>query len=160
MKPEGFVFCLCLHPSSPLWQMRDVVGAATAAQTYYRTCVDNTIKYMSSYRIPRDVQNRVKMWYNYTWQSQGMLGKEGVCSGSVEQSAHAESCFCLSPRRTGTADSAARKNASGHRHRCELLHCEQSPSVSGQSPFKDPEQLQKIKTLRLLRSTFVFMAGL
>ncbi|RVE72347.1 hypothetical protein OJAV_G00061020 [Oryzias javanicus] len=57
-------------------QMRDVVGAATAAQTYYRTCVDNTIKYMSSYRIPRDVQNRVKTWYNYTWQSQGMLDEQ------------------------------------------------------------------------------------
>lgn len=55
--------------------MRDVVGAATASQTYYRTCMDNTIKYMSSYRIPKDVQNRVKTWYNYTWQSQGMLGK-------------------------------------------------------------------------------------
>ncbi|KAM9754591.1 uncharacterized protein ACNS7B_007482 isoform 2-T2 [Menidia menidia] len=57
-------------------QMRDVVGAATAAQTYYRTCVDNTIKYMSSYRIPKDVQNRVKTWYNYTWQSQGMLDEQ------------------------------------------------------------------------------------
>lgn len=57
-------------------QMRDVVGAATAGQTYYRTCMDNTIKYMSSYRIPKDVQNRVKTWYNYTWQSQGMLGKD------------------------------------------------------------------------------------
>uniref|UniRef100_A0A3P8X2U2 Cyclic nucleotide gated channel subunit beta 1b n=1 Tax=Cynoglossus semilaevis TaxID=244447 RepID=A0A3P8X2U2_CYNSE len=59
-------------------QMRDVVGAATAGQTYYRTCMDSTIKYMSSYRIPKDVQNRVKTWYNYTWQSQGMLGKESV----------------------------------------------------------------------------------
>ncbi len=58
--------------------MRDVVGAATAGQTYYRTCMDNTIKYMSSYRIPKDVQNRVKTWYNYTWQSQGMLGKENI----------------------------------------------------------------------------------
>lgn len=58
--------------------MRDVVGAATAAQTYYRTCMDNTIKYMSSYRIPKDVQNRVKTWYNYTWQSQGMLGKMNI----------------------------------------------------------------------------------
>ncbi|XP_072241219.1 cyclic nucleotide-gated channel beta-1-like [Leuresthes tenuis] len=57
-------------------QMRDVVGAATAAQTYYRTCMDNTIKYMSSYRIPKDVQNRVKTWYNYTWQSQGMLDEQ------------------------------------------------------------------------------------
>uniref|UniRef100_A0A3B4GRP3 Cyclic nucleotide gated channel subunit beta 1b n=1 Tax=Pundamilia nyererei TaxID=303518 RepID=A0A3B4GRP3_9CICH len=57
-------------------QMRDVVGAATASQTYYRSCMDSTIKYMSSYRIPRDVQNRVKTWYNYTWQSQGMLEQE------------------------------------------------------------------------------------
>lgn len=56
-------------------QMRDVVGAATAAQTNYRACVDNTVKYMASYRIPKDVQNRVKTWYSYTWQSQGMLGK-------------------------------------------------------------------------------------
>ncbi|XP_023201743.1 cyclic nucleotide-gated cation channel beta-1-like [Xiphophorus maculatus] len=57
-------------------QMRDVVGAATAAQTYYRTCMDNTIKYMTSYHIPKDVQNRVKTWYNYTWQSQGMLDEQ------------------------------------------------------------------------------------
>uniref|UniRef100_A0A8C4F2L3 Cyclic nucleotide gated channel subunit beta 1b n=1 Tax=Dicentrarchus labrax TaxID=13489 RepID=A0A8C4F2L3_DICLA len=57
-------------------QMRDVVGAATAGQTYYRTCMDNTIKYMSSYHIPKDVQNRVKTWYNYTWQSQGMLDEQ------------------------------------------------------------------------------------
>ncbi|MEQ2185568.1 hypothetical protein GOODEAATRI_019566, partial [Goodea atripinnis] len=49
---------------------------ATAAQTYYRTCMDNTIKYMTSYRIPKDVQNRVKTWYNFTWQSQGMLDEQ------------------------------------------------------------------------------------
>ncbi|NWX13991.1 CNGB1 protein, partial [Aegotheles bennettii] len=54
-------------------QMRDVVGAATAGETYYRSCMDSTIKYMNSYRIPKTVQNRVKTWYEYTWQSQGML---------------------------------------------------------------------------------------
>uniref|UniRef100_A0AAY5KKC0 Cyclic nucleotide-binding domain-containing protein n=1 Tax=Esox lucius TaxID=8010 RepID=A0AAY5KKC0_ESOLU len=57
-------------------QMRDVVGAATAGQTHYRACMDNTVKYMASYRIPKDVQNRVKTWYNYTWQSQGMLDEQ------------------------------------------------------------------------------------
>ncbi|MGH0189721.1 UNVERIFIED_CONTAM: hypothetical protein FKN15_038244 [Acipenser sinensis] len=57
-------------------QMRDVVGAATAGQTYYRACMDSTINYMNLYKIPRSVQNRVKTWYDYTWQSQGMLGKE------------------------------------------------------------------------------------
>ncbi|XP_008573354.1 PREDICTED: cyclic nucleotide-gated cation channel beta-1 [Galeopterus variegatus] len=54
-------------------QMRDVVGAATAGQTYYRSCMDSTVKYMNFYRIPKSVQNRVKTWYEYTWQSQGML---------------------------------------------------------------------------------------
>ncbi|XP_060110349.1 cyclic nucleotide-gated cation channel beta-1 isoform X2 [Heteronotia binoei] len=54
-------------------QMRDVVGAATAGQTYYRNCMDNTVKYMTLYKIPRSVQNRVKTWYEYTWHSQGML---------------------------------------------------------------------------------------
>ncbi len=56
--------------------MRDVVGAATAGEAYYRHCVDSTVKYMSSYRIPREVQNRIKTWYDYTWKLQGMLGKQ------------------------------------------------------------------------------------
>ncbi|KAK3535369.1 hypothetical protein QTP70_011133 [Hemibagrus guttatus] len=56
--------------------MRDVVGAATADQTQYRLCMDSTVKYMGSNHIPKDVQYRVKTWYNYTWQSQGMLDEE------------------------------------------------------------------------------------
>ena len=55
--------------------MRDVIGAATAGQTYYRSCMDSTIKYMTTYRIPSEVQNRVKTWYDYTYTAQGMLGK-------------------------------------------------------------------------------------
>ncbi|XP_039978885.1 cyclic nucleotide-gated cation channel beta-1-like, partial [Xiphias gladius] len=54
-------------------QMRDVVGAATAGENYYRACMDSTVKYMNSYNIPQEVQNRIKTWYDYTWQSQGML---------------------------------------------------------------------------------------
>lgn len=53
------------------------MGAATAGQTYYRSCMDSTVKYMNFYKIPRSVQNRVKTWYEYTWHSQGMLGKTG-----------------------------------------------------------------------------------
>ena len=33
--------------------MRDVVGAATAGQTYYRSCMDSTVKYMNFYKIPK-----------------------------------------------------------------------------------------------------------
>ncbi|XP_032813579.2 cyclic nucleotide-gated channel beta-1-like [Petromyzon marinus] len=59
--------------SSLLGQMGDVIGAATAGQNYYRTCMDNTLSYMNMYHISRAVQNRVRMWYEYTWASQGML---------------------------------------------------------------------------------------
>ncbi|XP_075325953.1 cyclic nucleotide-gated channel beta-1 [Odontesthes bonariensis] len=57
-------------------QMRDVVGAATAGENYYRACMDSTVKYMNSYHIPRDVQNRIKTWYDYTWKIQGMLDEQ------------------------------------------------------------------------------------
>ncbi|KAL7406200.1 hypothetical protein ABVT39_015260 [Epinephelus coioides] len=57
-------------------QMRDVFGAATAGENYYRACMDSTIKYMTSYNIPREVQNRIKTWYDYTWKSQGMLDEQ------------------------------------------------------------------------------------
>ncbi|XP_054046834.1 cyclic nucleotide-gated cation channel beta-3 [Rissa tridactyla] len=59
--------------SSLIGQMRDVIGAATAGQNYYRSCMDNTVSYMNTYSIPRIVQNRVRTWYEYTWDSQGML---------------------------------------------------------------------------------------
>ncbi|XP_068039075.1 cyclic nucleotide-gated channel beta-3 [Anomalospiza imberbis] len=59
--------------SSLIGQMRDVIGAATAGQNYFRSCVDNTVSYMNTYSIPKLVQNRVRTWYEYTWDSQGML---------------------------------------------------------------------------------------
>uniref|UniRef100_A0A8C9RKE9 Cyclic nucleotide gated channel subunit beta 3 n=1 Tax=Scleropages formosus TaxID=113540 RepID=A0A8C9RKE9_SCLFO len=59
--------------SSLIGQMRDVIGAATAGQTYFRTSMDSTVAYMNTYKIPKLVQNRVRTWYNYTWDSQGML---------------------------------------------------------------------------------------
>ncbi|NXJ85436.1 CNGB3 protein, partial [Trogon melanurus] len=59
--------------SSLIGQMRDVIGAATAGQNYYRSCMDNTVSYMNTYSIPKLVQNRVRTWYEYTWDSQGML---------------------------------------------------------------------------------------
>ncbi|KAG7277867.1 hypothetical protein CRUP_001319, partial [Coryphaenoides rupestris] len=57
-------------------QMRDVVGAATAGENHYRASMDSTVKYMTSYHIPREVQNRIKTWYDYTWKSQGMLDEQ------------------------------------------------------------------------------------
>lgn len=56
--------------------MRDVIGAATAGQTYFRSSMDNTVYYMVSNHIPKLCQNRIRTWYNYTWDAQGMLGKQ------------------------------------------------------------------------------------
>ncbi|XP_051739016.1 cyclic nucleotide-gated cation channel beta-3 [Ctenopharyngodon idella] len=59
--------------SSLIGQMRDVIGAATAGQTYFRASMDACVAYMVTNRIPKLVQTRVRTWYNYTWDSQGML---------------------------------------------------------------------------------------
>ncbi|XP_061613714.1 cyclic nucleotide-gated cation channel beta-3-like isoform X4 [Phyllopteryx taeniolatus] len=59
--------------SSLIGQMRDVIGAATAGQTYFRSSMDGTVAYMVTNRIPSLVQNRVRTWYTYTWDAQGML---------------------------------------------------------------------------------------
>ncbi|XP_076850756.1 cyclic nucleotide-gated channel beta-3 [Brachyhypopomus gauderio] len=59
--------------SSLIGQMRDVIGAATAGETYFRTSMDTCVAYMVANRIPKVVQHRVRTWYNYTWASQGML---------------------------------------------------------------------------------------
>ncbi|XP_055363997.1 cyclic nucleotide-gated cation channel beta-3 isoform X2 [Betta splendens] len=59
--------------STLIGQMRDVIGAATAGQTYFRTSMDNTVAYMVTNHIPTMVQNRVRTWYTYTWDAQGML---------------------------------------------------------------------------------------
>ncbi|KAJ8376924.1 hypothetical protein SKAU_G00075040 [Synaphobranchus kaupii] len=53
--------------------MRDVIGAATAGQTYFRGSMDGTVAYMMINKIPKMVQSRVRTWYNYTWDSQKML---------------------------------------------------------------------------------------
>uniref|UniRef100_A0A3P9H085 Cyclic nucleotide gated channel subunit beta 3, tandem duplicate 1 n=1 Tax=Oryzias latipes TaxID=8090 RepID=A0A3P9H085_ORYLA len=59
--------------SSLIGQMRDVIGAATAGQTYFRASMDGCVAYMNTYTIPKLVQNRIRTWYNYTWAAQGML---------------------------------------------------------------------------------------
>ncbi|XP_069778086.1 cyclic nucleotide-gated channel beta-3-like isoform X2 [Narcine bancroftii] len=59
--------------SSLLGQMRDIIGAASAGQSYYQTSLDNTVAYMNTYSVSRYIQNRVRKWYEYTWESQGQL---------------------------------------------------------------------------------------
>nr|KAF6404602.1 cyclic nucleotide gated channel subunit beta 3 [Rousettus aegyptiacus] len=64
--------------SSLIGQMRDVIGAATANQNSFRVCMDHTIAYMNNYSIPKSVQDRVRTWYEYTWDSQRMLDESAL----------------------------------------------------------------------------------
>ncbi|XP_032171885.1 cyclic nucleotide-gated cation channel beta-3 [Mustela erminea] len=64
--------------SSLIGQMQDVIGAATANQNYFRISMDQTISYMNTYSIPKTVQNRVRTWYEYTWDSQRMLDESDL----------------------------------------------------------------------------------
>ncbi|XP_045437555.1 cyclic nucleotide-gated cation channel beta-3 [Pipistrellus kuhlii] len=59
--------------SSLIGQMRDIIGAATAAQSNFRASLDRTVTFMNASSIPRPVQARVRTWYAYTWDAQRML---------------------------------------------------------------------------------------
>ncbi|XP_048867247.1 cyclic nucleotide-gated cation channel beta-3-like [Brienomyrus brachyistius] len=59
--------------STFLAQMRVVISAATADQTSFCKSMDNAVAYMNTNKIPKLVQDRVRTWYMYTWESQGML---------------------------------------------------------------------------------------
>ncbi|XP_048385598.1 cyclic nucleotide-gated cation channel beta-1-like isoform X3 [Stegostoma tigrinum] len=65
--------CNPLFRLNRLLKMRDIIGKATANLNYYQNSIDNTMNYMNAYSVSKYVQNRVRKWYEHTWESQGQL---------------------------------------------------------------------------------------
>ena len=47
-----------------------IFQAASASKTKYRRTMDDTLDYMYQLNLPKDLQNKVRLWFNYTWERQ------------------------------------------------------------------------------------------
>ncbi|CAH1780519.1 unnamed protein product [Owenia fusiformis] len=67
-----FVFALLIG------QIRDIFQAATAVKTNYRKTMDDTMRYMQSLNVPPELQEKVRMWFNYNWEQQKTLNENSL----------------------------------------------------------------------------------
>ncbi|XP_072022486.1 cyclic nucleotide-gated channel beta-1-like [Amphiura filiformis] len=62
-------------------QMRDIVGNAGAARGAFRRRMDNTMALLKHWKIPKDIQNRVRLWYMYSWDRKELVDELEAIKG-------------------------------------------------------------------------------
>ncbi len=64
-----FVFAMLLG------QVRDIFQAASERKLSYRRTMDDTLDYMHQLHLPKELQRKVRLWFNYTWEKNKALGE-------------------------------------------------------------------------------------
>ncbi|CAG7734016.1 unnamed protein product [Allacma fusca] len=88
-KPENeieYLFMTCAWLSGVfafailIGQIRDIIATATKNQTEYRQLLYSAVNYLHQLDVPKELQERVKLWITYTWQQQRTLDEQNILS--------------------------------------------------------------------------------
>lgn len=59
-------------------QMRDIINTATKMKREYKKLVDDTLEYARQLGLGEDLEQRVKSWFEFTWQQQRTLNEAHI----------------------------------------------------------------------------------
>ncbi|PSN44756.1 hypothetical protein C0J52_10732, partial [Blattella germanica] len=75
----------CAYYAFSSWQglgtngwMRDIMVTATRSKSEYKKLVDEALEYMRCLNVPHNLQERVQLWFTFTWEQQHTLDESRI----------------------------------------------------------------------------------